>query len=236
MSTEPRTDLRTMGVLAGCALLIIAAVLWWAPWDNPAAAPELPANDSLVGSQSAGENVAGAQSNTPEPTSSQDEEDSSANPVTAEEIRKVQSDLSAARKLLHDIEASHVKPVMVRDVEAWRDEHVYLPALTREQLDPVYTQLSKAGREFPMGSGGAMMFRQEADKFLANLAKLPAKHATRKLDKKAGQTSYVLTLLSEDSTVTKGEGDSLEIIGTAISSNQFAKPEEVSHLFRDEPK
>jgi hypothetical protein len=231
MSTEPRANLRVMGAFAGCAL-IVAAIFWWAPWDKP----DVPANASLTASKLVEEDATSMRTNVLEPALPQDEEDSSSNRVTAEEIRKVQNKLSAARKLLHDIEASHVKPVLVSDNPGWRNEHVYLPALTREQLDPVYTQLSDAGREFPVGSAGAKMFRQEADKFLANLAKLPAKHATRKLEKKTRQTSYALTLLSEDSTVTKGEGDSLEILGTAISSNQFAKPDEVGYLFPDEPK
>ena len=127
-------------------------------------------------------------------------------------------------------------PVMVTDNEGWRNEHVHLPALTREQLDPVYTQLSKAGRDFPEGSGAAKMLRQEADKFLDSLRKLPAKHASRNLDKKTGLVSYGVTLLLENSTVTKGGGGSLEIQGAAVSSSQNANPDDVSHLFRDEPK
>jgi len=236
MSTKRRVNLRTIGVLAGCTLLIVSALFWWAPWAPSAAAPDFPADASLDASNPDAENATSNPADVTETTSSQEEDDSLSSRVTAEEIQKVKSSLSAARQLLHDIEAKHVTPVMVTDNEGWRNEHVHLPALTREQLDPVYTQLSKAGRDFPEGSGAAKMLRQEADKFLDSLRKLPAKHASRNLDKKTGLVSYGVTLLLENSTVTKGGGGSLEIQGAAVSSSQNANPDDVSHLFRDEPK
>ena len=236
MNTERRVNLRAIVVLVGCTLLIVSAVFWWAPWEPPVAGPEVQTDASPDASKPNLKNATSNPATVTEPTSAPEEDDSLPRRVTAEEIQKVKGSLSAARQLLRDIEAKHVTPVMVTDNEGWRNEHVHLPALTREQLDPVYTQLSEAGRDFPERSGAAKMHRQEADKFLDSLRQLPAKHASRNLDKKTGLVSYGVTLLLENATVTKGGGGSLEIQGAAMSSNQNAKPEEVSHLFRDEPK
>src|SRR5687768_14769103 len=98
MSSKSRTNLRALGVWAGCTLLIVAAVFWWAAWGQPSSAPELPANSLPAGSNPDEGTVASVRIT--EPTPPPAEEDSSSNPVTAEEIRKVRGELSAARKLL----------------------------------------------------------------------------------------------------------------------------------------
>jgi hypothetical protein len=241
MPAKAGINARAGRILAGSALVLIAAGLaLWAAWnDQP---PELLGEPSLIALQSATSEsnppstnsapVIGAPLN---PTS--EANDSRAGQPAPEEIQKVQLHLIAARQLLHEIEARLVKPVTIANTDTAIVDHVHLPALTREQLDPVYTQLSEASRNFPAGGAGAKLFREEADKFLSSLRKLPAKHAMRKIDRKTGDVSYGVTLLAEDATVTRGENGALDIQSSRIHVNGGAstKPEDVAHLFRGDP-
>jgi hypothetical protein len=233
MSSAARRNRQTLGILAVGVLLVAAAVWWWAPWEDASPEPRVAGSEARTSTSVEEGKARGVDATEPARAQADDE----SNPVTGEEIRAIKSELSAARDVLHEIEARHVNHVSQQDGETWHLEHVYLAALTREDLDPVYTHLSKAGRAFLAGSGAAQMFRKEADKFLADLAKLPAKHAMRKLDKTTGNSAYTLTLLSEDSSVTVGPGGGVEIRGAvAASGGALAKPEEVAHLFRKESR
>lgn len=235
MRTKRQMDGRARQIAAGGALLfIVAAVSWWGSRGNrtvnPSANPSPPAPTLAIAEsnpRSMNSTAADASQSKPLPrrNHASDSEGSS------EETQRVQLHLTAARQLLHEIEARLVKRVLTINTETTLIDHVHLPALTRDQLDPVYTQLSEAGRDFPAGSTGAKLFRDAADKFLFSLGKLPAKHAMRTTDKKTGKASYVVTRLAEDATVTRGENDSLDIKATSIHAGVPAISDEVGHLF-----
>jgi hypothetical protein len=236
MRAESKTNLRgTRSFAGGALLLIVIVVCWRAVWDNgvshaPADPPSTPRKSRSAEFNAHGTTTALATASQPTPQSAAS--DTLAGEAGTREIQEVQARLIAARNLLREVEARFVKRVMTKQTETNVIDHVHLPALTREQLDPVYTQLSQAGRDFPAGSAGAKLFREEADKFLFSLRALPAKHAMRTTNKQTGAVSYAITLLAEDATVNAAEDGSLDISAARINAVTSATPDDAGHLFR----
>jgi hypothetical protein len=231
--SERRIHLRAIGALIGCILLIVAVIFWW-----PAIEPSMPelASAAHADPDSHERERADASPTPLEAPSPRLASDSLAEPVTGFELQKVYAYLFEAKLALRELESKHAKSVMVQDTPGLRIEHVHLPALTREQLDPVYTLLSNDGRKFPADSTGAKVFRQKADEFLQTLTKLPARYARRNLHKNTGQVSYSLCRLSEDATVVADSDGSVSIRTSGASSSDHVSSVEVSHLFREEPE
>ena len=233
MSPEFRPNRRAMYVLAGCALITVG-VFWWSSGGPLAPVPNLPVNSPPTASDPGSVRGANPQTTVPDFDSPPVDDDSSAHPITMMELQTVHVYIFEARMLLRQIESKHAKSVLVTDNETERTEYVFLPALTREQLDPVYTQLSKSVKQFPARGAAAKLFREEVSKFLQTLPKLPARVANQIVNKETDLSSYGSMRLSEDATVTVGEHGSLEIHGSAVSGFQPVRRGEVSHLFRDE--
>jgi hypothetical protein len=152
--------------------------------------------------------------------------------LSKEEEAAIKYHIDAADATLRVIEARAAHPPIVHETDTVRAETVYVPILTTQQLDPIYTQLTMAVSQLPSGKHVATQFREAANAFLRRLGSRPAKLVIRHHSKADGNTTFKLVGMKETTTFEALENGGIRINGTSTISlgtdprlNEFFPPQ-----------
>jgi hypothetical protein len=153
----------------------------------------------------------------------------SSNP--AEENAKISRQMDLATRRVQELERRVAQPVKHLENDTFRIAYVFVPALTEEQLDPIFDELSKAAGEYAPASSAGRGFRDLAAAFLRNVQPNQAKLVSRAENVLRGDVTYVVYRLRPNGRVTERSGMLLfrgkDLIGPAVKVEESS----VRHLF-----
>jgi hypothetical protein len=133
--------------------------------------------------------------------------------LSKEEEAAIKHHIDAADTALRVIEARAAHPPIVHETDTVRTETVYVPILTTQQLDPIYTQLTMAVSQLPSGKRVATQFREAASAFVRRLGNRPAKLVIRHQKKSDGNPTFKLVRMKESTTFELLENGGIRING-----------------------
>jgi hypothetical protein len=193
-------------ILGVATTLLVASVLWWKDSANALRPPEYGERTHSVSSTSRLEESEASQI-------AASSLESRLGEVTPEEKKQIESRLTDAKGLLHQIELSKAGPAVAMEDKRFRSDTVQVPALTVGDLQPVYDALSRAANEFELRSAAREAFRRRADAFLTKLRSRPSKVVMRVIDRQAGNTTYKVVSFSERTKATLMEAGGVRVDG-----------------------
>jgi hypothetical protein len=133
------------------------------------------------------------------------------------------------------VELQNSRRMKTSDTDNERVESVLVKSSTNEQLDPIYTALSKAAHTFPPGSAAEAAFRKRADEFVNDLLydQNALRLAIKRFNKSDGTVGYSLAWFAEDSVVTEKPDGGFSISGKQSIFQNRAEKSKVEHIFGD---
>jgi hypothetical protein len=158
--------------------------------------------------------------------------------LTPEEKATIERRVAAAKSILHQIELSKATAAEVTEVNRIRTDMVRVPALTVEDLQPVYDALSQAANEFEERSPAREAFRRSADALITRTRNRPIKVVFRVIDDNLrGIPNYKIANLSERAKATLIETGGLRIEGpNTIRIVRPGEESEAAEFFAELPE
>ena len=126
--------------------------------------------------------------------------------ISSEDSAVINSLFAQIKVVRRQVEAQNSRRLKTTEDENEVDEHVLVPSLTTEQLDPIYTALTEAGKTFTEGTAASIAFRKRADEFVAEILRYPTRLARKSFKKSDGTVSYGLGFFG-GKTELKDEAD-----------------------------
>jgi hypothetical protein len=157
-------------------------------------------------------------------------------PLSAEDTAAIERLLAQVEIVCTQAEIQSSQWLEPTENEDLRDEHVLVKALTTEQLDPVYSALTEAGKAFPPDSAADVAFRKRADEFVADLSRYPMRLATKETKKSDGTVSYGMGFFGDKSKLTKGDDGSFTISGGSAMFNRRPNERAMKYFFPEAPQ
>jgi hypothetical protein len=221
-----RIGIRDLRLIAFTALLVGAALVWWAWSPHRGTSETNPLRSIASEPKGSAKSAAIAEPSDTTPAAG----NKASATLSHEESKWIEAHIEKARSLVWKIQGEFTRPGRVAETDVLRSEAIHVPALTAEVLEPVYDALSRASKDLPADSAVAKAFRNRADWLLRDWRSVGAKYVRRSVDKLKGETSYVVSCLSLETTVTEAEDGTVSLNGFSSTRRVEGRDEHFDYL------
>ena len=209
--------------------LLILSIAWWPSAPTPPTLAEISTPKSTVHASIPRE--IGPLSSPSDPKGQ-----SRAEPLTPHEKERIENKIAQAKDVIQRIELRKATAPAVTEGQAFQSTTVRVPALTVDDLQPLYDALSRAAEEFAAGSPERDAFRRRADGLLTAIRKRPSKVILRSVERAQGGVTYKVITLSEEARVTILENGGVSVDGkNAIKLVEPGEENRVAEFFDRTP-